>query len=389
MMLRALVALFALVLGTGTGAWANAEKTILSLNQADGAEMAGGVISDSAGNLYGMAAYGGIDNIGTIYELPAHGPVQVLYNFTYGLRHQLQLYTPVGELLLGANGTLYGAAALGGDKDCGGIFALVPGKSITAVHDFNQKDGCNPFAGVIADASGNLYGTTSEGYSHHRAFGGTVFKLGPGGTETVLDIFKLTGINSPAARLAIDANGNLVGTATSGGAGDAGGVFEVSPTGRTKTLYTFTGGADGGVPVAPVTIGPNGDLYGTTSQGGDANCQCGTIFQIAPDGTETTLHTFTFADGAYPEGGLLLDGSGNLYGTTSYGGSANNRGTVFELAPNGTLTTLTAFPGSGKNNDQPNGPIGNLISDGGSLYGATVFGGRFSNGVGTVFQVTQ
>jgi uncharacterized repeat protein (TIGR03803 family) len=229
----------------------------------------------------------------------------------------------------------------------------------TVLYSFKGgSDGSNPAAGLIVDSSGNLYGTTFNGGGGSGCgsdFGcGTAFKLAPDGTETVLHAF--TGGSDgglPEAGLIADGSSNLYGTAYQGGASNLGVVFKLAPDGTETVLYSFKGGGDGGVPAGTLIADSSGNLYGTTSEGGGSGCfgnGCGTVFKLAPDGTETVLHAFTGgSDGAHPNVALIADGAGNLYGTTGGGGITlcyEGCGTVFKLAPDGTETVLHAFTGA-------------------------------------------
>ena len=203
--------------------------------------------------------------------------------------------------------------------------------------------GALPYAGVIMDASGNLYGTTTNG----GAYGwGTVYELSPTGTETVL--YNFTGGSDggdPYGGLIRDSRGNLYGTtayrgekACAAGPG-CGVVYKLTPGNKQTVLYTFTGGSDGGVPLAGLIRDPSGNFYGTTLGGGNPNCYvsndysmsgCGVVYRLSPQGIQTTLHIFAGgSDGAGPYGGVIRASSGNLYGTT-YGGGTYGFGTIFK-----------------------------------------------------------
>jgi uncharacterized repeat protein (TIGR03803 family) len=246
---------------------------------------------------------------------------------------------------------------------------------------------------LVRDSAGNLYGTTTTGGGLNGD--GTVFKLTPGNggyTESILHVF--TGDEggsdgaSPQAGLIMDSARNLYGT-TSVGAG----VFELSPvTGGTYTesiLHTFTGRDDGSSPQGSLIVDSAGNLFGTTQAGGSGSD--GDVFKLAPDGSggyvESILYTFTNQeDGARPQSNLVMDGSGDLYGTTEYGGG-NDYGTVFELAANGSggYTEATVYTFTGGSDGA--GPIAGLILDSaGNLYG-TASGGGSSGGYGTVFEI--
>jgi uncharacterized repeat protein (TIGR03803 family) len=313
------------------------------------------------------------------------------------------------KLTFDAAGNLYGAAVLGGEGvDTGVIFELTPkaggGWTEKVLHQFGpDNDGSEPNGGLVFDAAGNLYGTTEFG----GAWGyGTVFELTPTATgvwtETILHSFKrykgLDGLN-PKAGLILDAAGNLYGT-TDVGAGSScgvpdacGTVFELmreSGGGWTeKVLHQFAAGADGKEPDAGVIFDALGNLYGTTTRGGANNC--GTVFELTPtpDGSwaEQVLHSFsgTGPDGCFLGGGLVMDASGNLYGTTMVNG-ANGFGTVFELTPepggDWTEQVLHSFGNTSKDGSEP--AAGLTFDAAGNLYGTTVLGGV--DNYGTVFE---
>jgi uncharacterized repeat protein (TIGR03803 family) len=298
------------------------------------------VIRNGAGNLYGTTGQGGLGH-GTVFELAADGSESVLHAF----EGEKDGIFPAAGLIRDKAGNLYGTTGDGGSKGCNGfgcgtVYRLAPDGSETVLHVFKGgSDGAAPLAGLIEDDSGNLYGTTEEGGRGCNGFGcGTVFWVAPDGTETVLYAFggKSDG-SSPQTRLVADAAGNLYGTTGLGGAGcngnGCGTVFTLAPDGTETVLHVFTGGSDGADPSGGLLRDKSGNLFGSTAEGGSTRCRgygCGTVFQIAPDGTETVLHAFRGKDGSDPNGDLIEDGSGNLYGTTYEGGSFR-RGTVFRL----------------------------------------------------------
>jgi uncharacterized repeat protein (TIGR03803 family) len=298
---------------------------------------------------------------------------------------------PVGTPVQDEEGNLYGTALEGGDSNNSGtVFELTVAGKAKVLHKFSSEngDGYRPFAGVILDAAGNLYGTTYAGGAGAEA--GTVFKVDQAGSETVFYSFQGTpdGAN-PVAPLVLDPEGNLYGTTESGGSFDDGTVFKVDPFGDETVLYSFQGGSDGRSPQAGLVRDTSGNLYGTTATGGAS--QYGTVFKLDPLGTETVLYSFQGGtDGASPLSNLIQDSSGILYGTTSRGG--NSCGTVFKLNGAGVETVIYRFT-CGSDGD---GPFGGLvIDDAGNLYGTTVEGGKvpctdvFQNGCGTVYRVSQ
>jgi uncharacterized repeat protein (TIGR03803 family) len=277
-------------------------------------------------------------------------------------------------------GNLYGTTFNGGG-DFGAVFELTPSGTFTTVYSFSgEPDGAFPYAGVVMDSKGNLYGTTSEGGVVPEC--GTVFKVTPSGTETVLHSF--TGGIEPCymrGGVVLDSKGNLYGTAYPSGTSSAGSVFELTSSGTFTTLYSFSG-ADGNVPNPGVALDKSGNVYGTTEVGGASGF--GTVFKVTPSGKETVLHSFTpnGEDGFYPEAGVILDSKDNIYGTT-YSGGAIGVGTVFEVTASGTETILHSFTGGA---DGIN-PEANLVIDRkGNLYGTTVSGGSVD--LGTVFELT-
>ena len=286
------------------------------------------------------------------------------------------------------------------------------------LHSFGHgTDGNGPGGDLIFDAAGNLYGTTyGGGINPCEGFGcGTVFELSPrqggGWTEEVLHSFNGTGGQYPYAGLVFDAAGNLYGTTSKGGIQGAGTIFELSPRqggGWTeRVLHSFGNGTDGAEPRAGLILDGAGNLYGTTVSGGihldQCGVGCGTVFQLSPQQgggwTETLLHSFSYdgMDGVEPFGGLVFDAAGNLYGTTFGGGihatcyQGGRCGTVFELSPRQgggwTETVLHSFDGT--DGYQPNSAL--LIDGTGNLFGMTQNGGIhpcFGAGCGTVFELS-
>ena len=193
-------------------------------------------------------------------------------------------------------------------------------------------DGANPIGGVVLGTNGNLYGTTEYGGAYNQ---GTVFQLTPSGTEIILWNFGngMDGAN-PTAGVVLDMNGNLYGTTANGGVYGDGTVFELTPSWTETILHSFDNNdIDGIHPYAGLVLDKAGNLYGTTVSGGGSSGAAGIVFEMTPSGTETILYTFGGSpDGSFPWGGVVFDTSGNLYGTTLSGGH-NGVGTVFKLTP--------------------------------------------------------
>lgn len=311
----------------------------------------GSLIMDSAGNLYGTTAAGGAYDSGTVFELSHVGTFwteRILHSF-----NGADGYEPFGGLVFDRFGNLYGTTYLGGGSNSyGTVFELMPtgGGNWTeqVLHSFHLDgtDGILPYAGLVFDGSGNLYGTTYEGGSNYAY--GTVFELSPAGggnwTEQVLHSFNYNGTDGafPSSALVFDAAGNLYGTTIAGGTYGGGTVFELSRSGggwAEQIPYNFGSPGDGSDPFAGVTLfGASANLYGTTATGGAYGA--GTAFELTPtqggQWLETVLHNFNPGafDGGYPDGSLIFDSSGtHLFGTTDLGGGAYNSGTVFEIGP--------------------------------------------------------
>lgn len=356
------------------------------------------------GNFYGTTALGGMSNEGTVFELTSQGKLISLYSFSHNTTDGRN--PTIGPLIRDKAGNLYGTTQNGGDlhcvafintPGCGTVFKLSAGGKETIVHSFSGgPDGAYPLAGLVADSAGNLYGTTYVGGIGCNGQGcGTVYKITPSSTETVLYSFTggADGSGPFYVDLVIDTAGNLYGTTVGGGDLTCGGhgsgcgvVFKVDPTGKETVLHAFTGGTDGGGPLSGLVRDSQGNLYGTATFGG--NCRsCGLVFKLDPTGNETVLHNFTEQEiqPALQASSLLLDAAGNLYGTTLYGGSLSD-GTVFEVSSQGVYTMLHSF-------DINDGlyPVAGLIRDNaGNLYGATSQGGNFScsMGCGVIFKIT-
>ncbi len=346
----------------------------------DGAYPEAGLVRDAAGNLYGTTAHGGAYGYGTVFRVSASGTETVLHSFTYNGTDGVD---PEAGLVRDTAGNLYGTTAQGGAYTYGTVFEVSASGTETVLHSFTGgADGASPYAGLVRDAAGNLYGTTVSGGAYNY---GTVFEVSASGTETVLHSFTGgTDGRNPGAGLVRDAAGNLYGTTAYGGSYSNGTVFEVSASGTETVLHSFTGGTDGAYPGEG---GPGlvrdaaGNLYGTTGEGGAYNY--GTVFEVSASGAETVLYSFTGgAYGEYPAAGLVRDAAGNLYGTTVDSG-IGAFGTVFEVSASGTETVLHSFTGG----TDGASPRAGLVRDAaGNLYGTTVDGGAYT--YGTVFEVT-
>jgi uncharacterized repeat protein (TIGR03803 family) len=342
---------------------------------------------DSAGNLYGTTSAGGSSlwcatGCGTVYTINSAGEESVLYSFAGDLDGEAPLY---GPMLRDGAGNLYGNTANGGGNGGGTIFKLSPSNKeiIVSLSGVTGPEG--PTGGLAVDASGNGYGTTTDGGTACAPNGcGTVFKITRAGKVTVLHSFQGGATDGllPFTGVIRDSAGNLYGTTFNGGPNNAGTVFKVDPSGKETILHAFTI-SDGARVFAGLVRDNVGNLYGATEGGGPSGA--GEVFKLDPSGNLTTLYTFCSqsgcADGVAPFGTLIRDGAGNLYGTTVAGGDTFN-GTVYKLDTSGNLTVLHSFNGT---SDGAQVLTGLTSDNAGNLYGTASFGGAY--GYGTVYKI--
>jgi uncharacterized repeat protein (TIGR03803 family) len=403
------------------GTWAF--SVLYSFPITDGQNPNASLVFDPAGNLYGTTNYGGVNQVGSIFEMSPRGnswKESLIYSFGPASTSSYFTVTP-SSLVLDSKGNLYGTTQFGGARQHGSVFELSPqpggGWNETDLFSF-QGATVKPMGSVVLDNSGHIYGVTFVGGAH--GFG-AVFQLmqDAGGVWQMTVIHDFNGYPSdgaqPAAGLTMDSAGNLFGTTQRGGSGDCtfkttavgcGAAFRLSyVTGsgwQETVLHSFLGALfnDGSAPIANLIVDGSGNLYGTTYNGGfvNFNCSglilfpgCGTAFELSPFNggwNETILYEFGHADGSEPSGSLVLDAAGNLYGMTTYFG-VYGFGTLFKLSPvvgggwtKSVLHNFGAFATDGLY------PAGSLILDGSSnLYGVTYGGGIFYQ-QGTVFEVT-
>jgi len=372
---------------TVIGAPAQTLTTLVSFDGTRGADPAAPLIQGSDGNLYGTTEYGGSASncesgypCGTVFKITPSGTLTTLHSFDYG-----DGAYPVSPLVQGSDGNFYGTNQ--GEADSGGagtIFKITPSGTLTVLlYSFSSP------AGLVQGRDGNFYGTTPRSYTH-----GTVFKITPSGTLTTLHTFNGTDGDNPQAGLIQATDGNFYGTTASGGTsnncgGGCGTVFKITPSGSLTTLHSFSV-TDGFNVVAGLVQGSDGNFYGTTVGGGTGGCgNGGTVFKITPSGTLTTLYNFgnqpSCASGYQPKAGLVQGTDGNFYGTSS-GGGANNQGTVFAITPGGSLTTLYSFCAQTGCADGTTPVAGVIQASDGNFYGTTYNGGVDNSG--TVFKLS-
>jgi uncharacterized repeat protein (TIGR03803 family) len=386
--------LIILMLSLAVTASAQTFTTLVRFDQTDGRAPDAPLVQGINGSLYGTTVQGGTNtNVGTIYQISPTGTLSTLYSFCSSNLTCADGALPQGNLLLGANGNLYGITAQGGDYSAGSIFEITPTGTLTTLYSFcalrNCADGEVP-TDLIQGNDGNFYGTANSGGRYNQ---GTFFKITPAGKLTTISYFQSTA-HYPDNGLIQATDGNFYGT-NSGIVGTSGAIIRLTPTGRLTTVHNFcaqnSSCADGADPFGTLLQATDGNLYGTTSFGGTNNA--GTFFRIDASGKLTTLYNFcsqaNCTDGENPTAGVLQASDGNFYGTTSAGGTGsnadcngNNCGVVYQLTPAGALTTFHSFCSEG----------GQTCSDGfnpqvfwspslmqatdGRIFGVTQDGGR-------------
>ena len=346
----------------------------------DGGNPYGGVIQGNNGNFYGTTETDGSSGFGTVFQLTASGSLETLYSFS----GQNDGGNPRASLVQATNSNLYGTTGTDGSGGFGTIFQLTTSGSLATLYSFKGgNDGSNPCAPLIQGTGGDLYGTTEEGANGY----GTVFQITTTGTFTPLYSFTdgKDGGN-PCGALIQGSNGDLYGTTESGGSGGHGTVFRLNTSGTLAssgsltTLYAFTGGGDGGNPRAGLVEGTDGNFYGTTETDGSSGF--GTVFRLTMSGSLTTLHSFSGgADGGNPYAPLILGSGGILYGATEIDGTSGF-GTLFQITTSGSFTTLYSFSGGA---DGGNPYAGLIQGTNGNLYGTAENNGAGSHG--TVFDI--
>jgi uncharacterized repeat protein (TIGR03803 family) len=357
----------------------------------DGAQLEDSVALDAKGHVYGATVFGGAYGYGTVFKLTqkpdGHWVEKPVHSFQNGDPDGQQ---PLGGVVLDRAGNLYGVTSFGA-KHAGNVIQLAPspsGWSLSVIYAFCSQpdcsDGSGPQASMVFDSEGNLYGTAFN-----------VFKLTPGPDSWTESVLCDVSCDRPTGGLLLDAKGNLYGTTQVSGTYNEGTVFKLKPmpdgTWKERVLYSFGGFAgDGRQPgKGGLAFDAAGNLYGTTLWGG--RYARGIVFRLSrqPDGhwKESILHHFKLGkSGNHPAVGVVVDASGNLYGVTGYGGAECDCGVVYKLAPNPdgtwTYTVLHRF-----NGNDGFFPYANLVLDGqGNLYGTTEYGG--SGGGGVVFRIT-
>jgi len=362
---------FLVVLVLAALAQAQTFTSLFSFDGTDGGYPYTGHLAYNAGTLYGTAYYGGsYSYYGVVFSITTAGTETVLYNFTGGSDGGY----PFAPVIRDKNGNLYGTAYYGGSSTYGVVFKVDTAGNETVLHSFTGgSDGGYPYQGVVMDKKGNLYGTTYYGGAN--SYYGVIYKLDKKGNETVLHNFSYSssdGCYPFYGSLLMDTKDNLYGVTDSCGASYEGTLYEYSKKGTFSLLHSFAGGtSDGCYPYGTPAMDSKGNFYGTTDSCGTNSA--GIVWKVSKKGKETILHngSCSSSDICYMGGGVTLDKKDNLYGLADDGG-ANSYGALYELSRKGTLTLLHSF-------DYSDGgyPFADevLLVGKGTLYGATSSGG--------------
>jgi uncharacterized repeat protein (TIGR03803 family) len=352
-------------------------STLHAFSGQDGSSPSAALVQGPDDTFYGTTQLGGQNGLGTVFGMTSDGAVTTVYEFTGP--EGSDVFAPI---LIGRDGRLYGTTALGGPGGLdgkGAVFAFSPGGLYTALHFFSGSDGKIPQSGLVEGKDGSLYGTTASG---GEGGNGTVFAITPRGDFHTVHAFAGCDGGMPLGNLVVGRDGWFYGTTVSGGAENGGTVFRISLYGEFSVLHSF--GFDppaGNSPRGGLTLGTDGDLYGTTEFGGEYGN--GEVFRLSPDGTYTPLHSFVRSEGTNPLAGLILANDGTLYGTASSGGAFDS-GSVFAITGAGDLSVLHAFTGDADGGS----PVSAVVqARDGRIYGTTPLGG--AGAVGTVFRIAM
>jgi uncharacterized repeat protein (TIGR03803 family) len=377
-----IVAMITLAFGFAPRVEAQTLTTLANFRVATGSNPPANFVQGFDGNFYSVTINNGTNFGGTAFRINPAGQLKIIYSFCGG-GDCTGGGGPQGSMIQALDGNFYGTLLGGGANSVGTVYKLTPQGVLTTLHDFDVSDGSFPYAGLLEASDGNFYGTTLQGGAS--GFG-TVFKITRAGVLTTLHSF--AGVAEgcyPEGTLVEVSRGVFYGTTANCGAFSDGTIYKITAAGSLSTLHSSEG-SDIGQPYDGLTLGNDGNLYGTTVNGGAF--AKGTVFKMTPAGSVTTLHSFDGSDGYQPWGSVVQANDGNLYGMTSQGGtgicnfnSLSGCGTIFEIAAEGTFSTVHDFV----NTDGSFPNAGLIQGTDGNFYGTTWYGGTTGNGTAFSF----
>jgi uncharacterized repeat protein (TIGR03803 family) len=372
--------LWLLITVLAVSASAQTFKTLIKFNGSNGA-FPSSIVQGVDGKLWGTTT--GMGHDGTAFNMTTAGAFSKAFVFHCNKHDESDGCSPA-RMIQGLDGDLYGATFFGGLNRGGTIFKLTRNGVLNVLYQFtlDGSSGSEP-VGLVQGWDGNFYGATYGGGSSLSY--GTIFKITPSGKLTTLHVFDFTYGAQPGAGPIQGSDGNFYGTTYSGGDYGSGIIYRVTPKGVFNVLHSFgQNSSDGAYPLTPLIEGSDGDLYGVTTYGGSATD--GIVFKIKLNGDFTDLHDFAEPDGREPTA-LVAAKNGNFYGTTAYGGTNDADGTLFEMTPSGTVTILHNFDGT-----DGFGPILAVQDTNGTLFGMTTGGGNLNCdpgfGCGTIYSLS-
>jgi len=350
---------------------------VASLTADDGHQFWNPMTQGADGLMYGTALYGGSGNDGTLFRVEADGTVTVLHAFA-GTDGNWP-----GPLTLGTDGWLYGTTGYGGASGMGNIYKVSTSGEFVVLHEFSadaDQGLQKPTTPLVPDGQGGFY---AAGSFAAKPTQGVLFQYSAAGDITILAQFQGSHLGRGPTSLVRASDGTLYGTTQHGPVRNSSGTFfSYTPGGRLKTIHSFDYVTEGNTPTSPIVLGPDGAIYGLLRSG---YAYDGVIYRMTTKGTFTRVHGFTASDplGYYPWGGLSIDASGTLYGTTSTGGKLQG-GTVFSMTKKGVGKVLHAL-GAAEGANGYDAATPPTWVPGGSLWGTTTMGGQ--DGYGTVYRI--
>ncbi|HUA16564.1 MAG TPA: choice-of-anchor tandem repeat GloVer-containing protein [Verrucomicrobiae bacterium] len=383
---RAALCFLALCLFMALPAFAQTYTVLYNFGQSetDASFPNGELIQDPAGDIYGTTYAGGAFGAGTVFELDTNGQETILYSFTGGNDGAAP---EAGLFRDPRDGSFYGTTTGGGVYGLGTVFKLDTSNSLTTLHSFKGgTDGAFPAYRLIS-VNGELYGTTyfGGGSGCDSTIGcGTIYKITKGGLKSILYRFKGHADGGYPQGLIQDSVGNLYGAAEVSSTPHGGTIFKLDASGVFSVVYAFTGGADGGSPQGKLIRDANGNIHGVTTLGGAFTCDpsvgCGVVFRLDANGNESVLHRFFAYGGGDDPQIAVLDVGGVLYGTTVFGGdlscnSPDGCGVFFQIGKTGQYTILHDFDNSFAGHMGSPTFGGLTLGRDGNIYGATRYGG--------------